>query len=222
MTIITPTWVFLRMTKTGSSSVQELIHELCKIDLKYEWEAIWIGGPTKERFSRLSEDEKSRFIFCSIRNPWGWYRSFWAWYSHPRMQVHGDKTSPTYDHRIISSELSFPDWLRENPGKMVDEFRLHYPENPRAIRVENLAEELVQILRELGEPLSDKSIEFIQQYPAQNVDPIRKEPYGSFYTDELKELVLQGAAPIFDTYYPDRNFPEEPVHKNYQLDLLRK
>ena len=204
MTVITPNWVFLRVTKTGSVTVNRLLKELCTIDLPYVWDEVWTKGPTKERFSYLSPDEQSRFIFGSIRNPWGWYYSFWNWYHAPRMQEH-TKT----DRRIIPVSTSFEDWVRESPEKMVEEMRIHYPENPRLVRVENLAEELVAVLEESGELISEAGRSLIRSWPAQNVDKGRVRPYESFYTEELKELVLWGAAPVFDAYYPDRSFPEE-------------
>jgi hypothetical protein len=204
MTVITPSWIFLRVTKTGSETVNSLLKELCVVDLPYVWDDIWIKGPTKERFSRLSADEQSRFIFGPIRNPWGWYYSFWNWYHAPRMQEH-----VATDHRIIPTSTPFEDWVRGNPEKMAEEMRLHYPENPRLVRVENLAEELIIVLEEAGESISEAGRSLIRGWPAQNVDKERSRPYESFYTEEMKELVLWGAASIFDAYYPDRCFPEE-------------
>ncbi len=209
VTIITPNWIFLRVTKTGSETVQTLLRSMCEEGyLPYDAEEIRFKttdkGLQKERFSDLDANEQSRFIFGSIRNPWRWYPSFYEWYHTPRMQEY-TKT----DHRVIPMCVSFEDWVKENPEKMVEEARLHYPENPRLIRIENFAEELIVIFEEAGQPISEAGIDYIRRYPAQNANKDRKKRYEDYYTAPLKELVLQGADPIFDTYYSDRSFPEE-------------
>jgi len=209
VTIITPSWIFLRVTKTGSETIQTLLRRLCaEGHLPYNSEEISFRttdkGSQKERFSQLDPAEQARFIFGSIRNPWAWYYSFWNWYHAPRMQEFLGK-----DHRIIPTNISFEDWVKANPGKLVEEMQIHYPADLRLVRVENLTEELVAVLEEAGESISETGINLIRNWPDKNVNKKRTLPYKSFYTGGMKELVLRGVAPVFDAYYPDRSFPEE-------------
>jgi len=180
-----------------------LLRALCGIDLSYVWEDIFFKTPIKERYSQLSDEERTRLVFGSVRNPWGWYYSFWKWYCHPRMQEHMGK-----DHRIISAAIPFEAWVIENPRKMVEEFQIHYSPSLRLIRVEYFAEEIIPVLEEAGESLSDQGRDLIRNWVPANVDEERAQPYETFYTEEMRGLILQGAGPIFDAYYPDRQFPK--------------
>jgi hypothetical protein len=120
------------------------------------------------------------------------------------MQEHMGK-----DHRIIPVDTSFEAWVIENPGKMVEEFQIHYSPSLKLIRAEYFAEEIVPILEEAGESLSEQGRDLIQNWVSENVDEERVQTYETFYTEEMRGLILQEARLVFDAYYPDRRFPEE-------------
>jgi len=202
MAIITYKWIFLRMTKTGSTNIQRVIQELVAAkELDYRWKNIFFTGHQIERFDELNRYQQSLPIICSMRNPFAWYYSFWLWYTHSERQGH------LAGERSIDPNLSFEEWVRENPTKMVDEMKRIYPPNPRVIRVETWKEELVEFLEEVKEPLSQAAVSTINTFPDQNANRDRRRPYREYYTPELEELVLEGAAPIFDAYYRSRSFP---------------
>ena len=59
--------VYLQMQKTGSTHVTRVLKQYCK-------------GKTRERHEQLEDYEayKNRLIVSSVRNPWDWYVSLWA------------------------------------------------------------------------------------------------------------------------------------------------
>ena len=57
--------VYLEFQKTGSAHIRQLL-------------ARCIPGEQKAKHNRLPEDLTSRFTVGSVRNPWAWYVSLWA------------------------------------------------------------------------------------------------------------------------------------------------
>lgn len=58
--------LFLEMQKTGGSHILKLLKNLTE-------------GESIGKHNRLDNEHESRFVFGSIRNPWDWYVSLWAY-----------------------------------------------------------------------------------------------------------------------------------------------
>jgi len=59
-------FIFLELQKTGGSHILRLLSQLT-------------DGDTSGKHNRLLLQDKDKFIFGSIRNPWDWYISLWAY-----------------------------------------------------------------------------------------------------------------------------------------------
>lgn len=57
--------IYLQMQKTGCSHIARMLSET-------------VGGQAKEKHSKLTEPRDGRVILGSVRNPWEWYVSLWA------------------------------------------------------------------------------------------------------------------------------------------------
>ena len=90
--------VYLQMQKTGSTHVTKVLKENLK-------------GKTRERHEQLEDYEayKDRPVISSIRNPWDWYVSMWAYghtkenplYSHIKQAVSKKELNALYDLSLI-------------------------------------------------------------------------------------------------------------------------
>lgn len=58
--------IFLELQKTGGSHIGRLLEQ-------------YVGGQTTGKHHRLKEDAADRYVIGSIRNPWDWYVSLWAY-----------------------------------------------------------------------------------------------------------------------------------------------
>ncbi len=58
--------LFIEMQKTGGSHILKLLSK-------------FVGGEIYGKHHRLTDDLADRFVFGSIRNPWDWYVSLWAY-----------------------------------------------------------------------------------------------------------------------------------------------
>lgn len=184
MNVIARDYVFIGMDKTGSSSLRKLITEL------EGEEGAWFSEETSYDLPPKAQDLP---IIGSTRNPFTWYPSYWTWYREGRFQD---------GWRGIDPSLSFLDWVRGHKGQMVVEFNRLYRSNVNIVRMEYQSEDLIRILTEIRGPLSDETIKKICSAEIINRNPNPKPNY----TEELKELVLEGAFPIFENYYPEREF----------------
>ena len=67
--------VFLELHKTGGSHIRKLLAEV-------------VGGGKEGKHNRLNPAYKDRFIVGSVRNPWDWYVSLWAFGCGGKGSVH--------------------------------------------------------------------------------------------------------------------------------------
>ena len=58
--------VFLELQKTGGSHILRLLSQ-------------WVKGEIVGKHNRLNWENAGKFVVGSIRNPWDWYVSLWAY-----------------------------------------------------------------------------------------------------------------------------------------------
>ena len=63
---VTDKLVFIELHKTGGTHICTMLNRL-------------VGGQQQGKHNRLDERYKGRFILGSVRNPWDWYVSLWAY-----------------------------------------------------------------------------------------------------------------------------------------------
>jgi hypothetical protein len=66
---VTDRLVYLQLHKTGCTRIAALVER-------------YVGGHQLEKHKPLEEDPGHRFILGSVRNPWAWYVSLWAYGCH--------------------------------------------------------------------------------------------------------------------------------------------
>lgn len=196
----TKKWSYLHMPKTGGTFLNRVMRKLCEEGhLPYNFDEAFINR--KEMYRDLSEQEKSGFVFGTIRSPWSWHVSHWNWFSEPRAEG---------DRRAITPGTPFKDWLLSDKLIMVREITKHYGDCPNMVRLEFVSGDLICALLEAGEILSEEAKEVIRTFPAQNVNPKVEDKVELLYDEELKKVVLDNCAPVFDRFYPERNFFVRP------------
>ncbi|KZZ09852.1 hypothetical protein A3750_08500 [Oleiphilus sp. HI0079] len=87
--------VFLELHKTGGTHIGRLMEK-------------YLGGHREGKHNRLPAEYKSRFVFGSVRNPWDWYVSLWAYGCLGKGSVHQQTTSrisPLYYYRELNKEM---------------------------------------------------------------------------------------------------------------------
>ncbi len=109
--------VYLQMPKTGSTHATIVLHQYCN------------DGRDEEKHSRLKDKRPyaSRLIVSSVRNPWDWYVSLWAFgctghggFWHYFNNLPGSELREAVKHKDLGSMLRFPlrtlrgrpDWRR--------------------------------------------------------------------------------------------------------------
>jgi hypothetical protein len=115
--------VYLQMPKTGSTHVTIVLHQYCN------------GARDEEKHSRLKDHRPfaSRLVVSSVRNPWDWYVSLWAFgctghggFWHYFNNLPRSELREAVRHRDFGSVLRYPsrtlggrpDWRRlySNPN----------------------------------------------------------------------------------------------------------
>lgn len=76
--------IYLQMQKTGSSHITRLLEEV-------------VGGERQTKHSRLESDPGNRLVIGSVRNPWDWYVSLWAFGCSGRGAIWNRVTRPRLD-----------------------------------------------------------------------------------------------------------------------------
>jgi len=194
MNIIANDYVYVGMVKTGSTYIRRTLRLIDKLE-----------GNFHERFNPETVHElptKVRHLPCfgTIRNPWTWYPANWKWFSEDRFS--GDTRSyllPGMPPSRYTGNMSFEEWVRKDPAVLLSEFYYYYTPNVPLIRMENMVEDLTRVLEDIRGPLSEQAKNIIKEAPIQNKNP--SPPPG--WTDELQGLVIKGARPIFEKYYPE-------------------
>jgi len=181
MNVIAQDYVFIGMDKTGSSSLRRLVRRIQGDD--------WVRFP-EEQTDQLPGHGRNLPVIGSTRNPFTWYPSYWTWYREERFQD---------AWRGINPSISFPDWVRNYKDRMVVEFNRLYEPGVKIVRMEHQAEDLIRILEEIRGPLPKQTLDIIHTAEVANRNPNVKPEC----IDELRELILEGAFPIFENYYPE-------------------
>ncbi len=101
---VTEKLVFLELHKTGGTHIGRWLNEL-------------LGGEQIGKHNRLSANLADRFIVGSVRNPWDWYVSLWAFGCSGQGSIHQQtirRIDPAYYHRQLPKEMG-KNWL--TPGQ---------------------------------------------------------------------------------------------------------
>ncbi len=92
--------IFLQLDKTASTHIAKLLHSVSP-------------GTVLEKHSQLEENAGDRCVIGSVRNPWDWYVSLWAYGCHSRGKVFNQLTRPfpKVSYRLIKRSARHPsDW----------------------------------------------------------------------------------------------------------------
>lgn len=79
--------IYLQLQKTGCTHITQLL-------IKY------LGGATGHKHSRLNQEPAGRMVIGSVRNPWDWYVSLWAYGCMGRGGIETQLTSSRYAQAI--------------------------------------------------------------------------------------------------------------------------
>lgn len=194
MNILAKDYVYIGMVKTGSTYIRRTLRLIDRLE-----------GNFHERFNpetihELPPEWRSLPVFGTIRNPWTWYPANWKWFAREGAET--DKRSyllPGMPPSRYTGNMSFEEWVRKDPAVLVSESYYYYTPDMPLLRMENMVEDLTRMLEKIRGPLSEQTKEIIRKAPLQNKNPNLPPPW----TDELKALVIKGARPIFEKYYPE-------------------
>jgi hypothetical protein len=98
--------VYLELQKTGGTHVRRLLQR-------------HVGGTVSGKHNRLPVEAAHKFVFGSIRNPWDWYVSLWAYGVGGRGAVRARCVSGIdfgYYHRLLPRSMG-KNWL--TPGELL-------------------------------------------------------------------------------------------------------
>lgn len=193
-TFISPSgFAFTHLEKTGTSTVMSLIRHLDGDD------DVWIPLQMHLGERPLPLEYRHLPVVATIRNPFTWYVSYWNFFCKV----------PEHDLTFITGFEDFKHWVREFPRIYYAHYLRSIPQNVRMIRMENQTEDYRRVLESIVGPFSPTYLDYLYSHTPKNVSKHRDRPYRDYYDEETLQLVLEGAAPIFDAYYPDREFPAE-------------
>ena len=116
--------IFVELHKTGGTHILNLLEQITK-------------GQRIGKHNRVPEEYHDRFIIGSIRNPWDWYVSLWAYGCSSRGSVQHQLTRGVdlrYNYRLLPGEmekkyLTPGEWfhqVRNDLTKPVDQWRSLY------------------------------------------------------------------------------------------------
>lgn len=108
--------IYIQMQKTGCTSIEKILENL--VDAK----------PQGPKHGRLTFDPGDRLVFGSVRNPWSWYVSLWAYGCKPAGNLRLRMTRPLprgwsksrmllteVPRRVLSGKRPLPPDLRRDP-----------------------------------------------------------------------------------------------------------
>lgn len=98
--------VYLELQKTGGTHIRRLLER-------------YVGGVAIDKHNRLPLDYAGHFVFGSIRNPWDWYVSLWAYGVGGQGAVRERCVAGIdfdYYHRMLPKEMG-KNWL--TPGQLL-------------------------------------------------------------------------------------------------------
>jgi hypothetical protein len=103
---VTNKLVFLETQKTGGTHIRRLLDK-------------YTDGEPVGKHNRLTDEYVDRFVFGSIRNPWDWYVSLWAYGVSGRGAIRSRSTSGidfNYYHRMLPKAMG-KNWL--TPAELI-------------------------------------------------------------------------------------------------------
>ena len=105
--------VYLELQKTASSFITATLVDL-------------FGARETARHDRLADEDRSKFVIGSVRNPWDYYVSLWSFGCQGRGGVHKRVTH----RRLEFARRQFPDFgfLLQEIAKPTRRWRAHYSE----------------------------------------------------------------------------------------------
>lgn len=101
--------VYLELQKTGGSHICRLLEQ-------------YVGGRPEGKHNRLTAEFSKRYVVGSIRNPWDWYVSLWAYGIGGQGAVRsrtGEGVDFDYYHRMLPKAMG-KNWL--SPGEFLISF----------------------------------------------------------------------------------------------------
>lgn len=189
-TFVSPSgFVFSHLEKTGTSTLMSLIRHLDGD--KDVWTALKMHLGERP----LPAEFKALPVISSIRNPFTWYVSYWNHFTHVE------------DASRIEGFDSFKEWVKDYPRIYYAHYLRSIPSNVQMIKMENQTEEYRRVMENIVGSFSEEYLAYLYKHEPKNVSTKRDRAYRDYYDDETLELVLNGADPIFEMYYPDREFP---------------
>jgi hypothetical protein len=104
--------VFLQLDKTASTHIAKLLHSASP-------------GTLRAKHSRLEQSAGDRCVIGSIRNPWDWYVSLWAYGCKSKGKVYRQLTQsfPRTGYRILKQNALHPGNWGTAAGKLVNHSR---------------------------------------------------------------------------------------------------
>lgn len=94
--------VYLQLQKTACTHIAKVLHTLSP-------------GQFRAKHSPLLEDPRERLVIGSVRNPWDWYVSLWAYGCLGRGAIHAQLTMPppAISYRLVRQGIGHPaEWRR--------------------------------------------------------------------------------------------------------------
>ena len=98
--------IYLELQKTGGSHIRRLLSD-------------YLEGHLSGKHNRLAREDTGKFVIGSIRNPWDWYVSLWAYGVGGEGAVRdrcARRIDPGYYHRVLPKDLG-KNWL--TPGELM-------------------------------------------------------------------------------------------------------
>lgn len=212
MTLILPKSraVFLHIPKTGGTWVREA---LAYANVNYE---IGSNGYHADHASCARLGPGPRFTV--VRNPYRWYASFWSFrdaggWGGDLAVGHPPCVSSSFEEFIDLVTTHHPSYLSK------ELFPRYVQPGTRVLRTRSVMEDLIQFLREVGEPFDETCI---RKTPAVNVVGLSAAYLAKTqYTPRMAQRVYESEAEVFSRYDYDRDsyndIPKLPEERNYGI-----
>lgn len=176
-------FVYLQMQKTGGTRIAEILSEV-------------VGGEQVNP-KHTSIANPDRPVIGSIRSPWAWYVSLWAFGCQGEG---GYRTSllesyPELEHLYsdVENTVYFREWLRVANGVMNIRYWQMYREDGSLVdawvRLKFLAHDLIEALEAVGVELSKKQCRDIRKMSNVKTNTSYHLPYLDYYDKESWQLV---------------------------------
>jgi len=233
MNIVTKDFIFLHLQKTGGSTLRRLVYSAVMGSAPQKWPGIPgyatnslslprtleehslirfehpdTAAADHETVDHIPECYKYLPIIGAVRNPFTWYVSWFNTWDRPGLRDH------------IGDISDFDTFVRDKAGLYSQKHKQVYQNRTdiHYVRVENQREEFIKVLGEIrGHPVPEELCQVLCSIKPLAVRATRTKPYRQYYSDSLIESVRLADSYLFDTFYPDREFSEEPKFKREEV-----